>query len=647
MKAALLGLTGLVVTHVLAHPERRHANDVSLDRRGVDLSKFRMPELLTEYTASNKARSQAAVSAIHKRGDYVGAARQLVKTIAPGAEFRVVDDHYVGSDGLAHVNFRQTLHGIDIDNADFNVNVSPDGTIFSYGSSFYKGEAPSESPLIKRAFTDPAAALKGVVDALGLPVRANDAKAEPKQSNEEKETYTFKGTQGAVSDPEAKLVYLGKSDGSLGLTWRVETDVMDNWLLTYIDADNSKTVHGVVDYVSDVATMRVYPWTVASPDQGRRSVQTDPWNVDSSPLTWFGDRSNNYTTLWGNNAVAQTNHDGHNNVNDYRGSYRPKSTSGKFEYKYSPHQSNRSDYQDASITQLFYTANTYHDLLYALGFNEAAGNFQAKNSGRGGKGNDLVVLNAQDGDGTNNADFAAPPDGRRARMRMYMWTMTTPNRDCAFSADVVLHEYTHGLSERLTGGPANSACLTTLESGGMGEGWSDFMAAAVLVKPADTRATDFPIGAWISDNPAGIRSYPYSTSIKTNPHTYGAANRRNDVHDMGEIWANTLYEVFWNLVDKHGITADKYPSTNGTTGVPTDGRFLAMKIVMGGMAIQPCRPNMVSARDAILDSDKQLTRGANKCELWKGFAKRGLGVGAAFNNGGRRRVEDFTLPSGC
>lgn len=101
-------------------------------------------------------------------------------------------------------------------------------------------------------------------------------------------------------------------------------------------------------------------------------------------------------------------------------------------------------YVDASVTQLFYTANKYHDLLYLLGFNEAAGNFEVNNNGKGGKGNDFTILNAQDGAGTDNADFSTPPDGQNGRMRMFLWTASTPKRDCTFEAGVVIHEYTHG-----------------------------------------------------------------------------------------------------------------------------------------------------------------------------------------------------------
>jgi len=38
-------------------------------------------------------------------------------------------------------------------------------------------------------------------------------------------------------------------------------------------------------------------------------------------------------------------------------------------------------------------------------------------------------------------------------------------------ASIVIHELSHGLSMRLTGGPKDSGCLGWGESGGMGEGW--------------------------------------------------------------------------------------------------------------------------------------------------------------------------------
>jgi extracellular elastinolytic metalloproteinase len=300
-------------------------------------------------------------------------------------------------------------------------------------------------------------------------------------------------------------------------------------------------------------------------------------------------------------------------------------------------------YVNASTTQLFYTANTYHDLLYTLGFTEAAGNFEINNNNKGGKG-EIFWWNAQDGSGFNNANYQPSVDGQPGRIRMYIWNTGTPFRDGAFEAGIVIHEYTHGLSNRLTGGPSNTNCLNLLESGGMGEGWGDFYATAIRLKSGDTRATDYAMGAWASGKPAGIRTYKYSTSLTTNPHVYSDADALTGVHPIGTIWATMLYEVLWNLIDKHGKNDAARPSFDAN-GVPTDGKYLALKLVLDGMALQPCNPTFVTARDAILDADVALTGGANKCEIWTGFAKRGLGEDAVYN--ARERADGFVVPAGA
>jgi extracellular elastinolytic metalloproteinase len=169
-------------------------------------------------------------------------------------------------------------------------------------------------------------------------------------------------------------------------------------------------------------------------------------------------------------------------------------------------------------------------------------------------------------------------------MYMYMWTTATPQRDGSFEAGVVIHEYTHGLSNRLTGGPDNTKCLSVTESGGMGEGWGDFMATAIRTKESNTRETDYPMGAWVYNNPKGIRLYPYSTSLTTNPLTYSKVNGMTAVHQIGTVWATILYEVMWNLIDAHGNT-DAIRPTFDSNGVPTDGRFLAMQLVVSGMSL--------------------------------------------------------------
>ncbi|MBK8496895.1 MAG: M36 family metallopeptidase [Chitinophagaceae bacterium] len=119
------------------------------------------------------------------------------------------------------------------------------------------------------------------------------------------------------------------------------------------------------------------------------------------------------------------------------------------------------------ITNLFYWNNLIHDIFYAHGFCQAGGNFQDDNLGRGGVGNDHVNAEAQDGSGTNNANFSTPSGWREAagcrcchgmprfRTGMVMLIM-----------EIIIHEYGHGISKRITGGPANTIRLSNQEQGG-------------------------------------------------------------------------------------------------------------------------------------------------------------------------------------
>ena len=142
-----------------------------------------------------------------------------------------------------------------------------------------------------------------------------------------------------------------------------------------------------------------------------------------------------------------------------------------------------------------------HDKLYELGFTEAAGNFQSNNFGRGGLGNDPVQAEAQEGYYNNspnhqdNASFSTPPDGSSGLMQMYVFTGPTPARDADFDTEVILHEYTHGLSNRRVGGGVG---ITALQSKGLGEGWSDFYSLALLSQPADDVNACYPEGPYIT-----------------------------------------------------------------------------------------------------------------------------------------------------
>jgi len=253
-------------------------------------------------------------------------------------------------------------------------------------------------------------------------------------------------------------------------------------------------------------------------------------------------------------------------------------------------------------------------------------------------GNDAVQANAQDGSGTNNANFATPIDGQRPRMRMYVWTRTNPNRDGDLDTGIIVHEYGHGISIRLTGGPQNVNCLNGGEAGGMGEGWGDWWATAFRQRPPYHRNQPFEMGEY--DNVEGIRNYPYTTNMAENPETYNYITRAGyaGVHAKGAVWCGILWEAYWNFVDEYGFEPNWYESNKQNH----KGNHMILQDVVDGLKLQPCNPSFVDARDAILAADRVNYGGRNLCFLWRAFAKRGLGTGAA-----RGGIESFLFPSEC
>jgi hypothetical protein len=143
----------------------------------------------------------------------------------------------------------------------------------------------------------------------------------------------------------------------------------------------------------------------------------------------------------------------------------------------------------------------------------------------------------------------------------------------------------------------------------------------------------------------GIRPTRYSSDKTINSSTYASvANPAiSQPHGIGYVWATMLWDMYWNLAEKHGYNPNVYDSS--TTG----GNNLAIQLVMDGMKIQPCRPGFVDGRDAILVADQTLTTGANQCSIWRAFARRGLGFSASQGLSTSRTdgVEAFDMPPLC
>lgn len=238
-------------------------------------------------------------------------------------------------------------------------------------------------------------------------------------------------------------------------------------------------------------------------------------------------------------------------------------------------------------------------------------------------GDDLVTMSGEDATITIPSVFIGQTNGQRIKdalaqgVQVRLEGLATP--DTSFDTTVIVHEFAHGVTTRLTGGPSDANSLDGTIPGGMGEGWSDFFALVFTAKPADTRNTPRRIGQYSFD-PAGIRSFPYSSDLSINPLTYTDVRTRTEVHAVGEVWSAMLWEVYWNLVETHGFDTSLYGGPGGNN--------LALQLVIDGCKLQPSNPNFLQARDAILQADLVNNAGANQFALWQAFAKRGLGLSA-------------------
>ncbi|WP_228377058.1 T9SS-dependent M36 family metallopeptidase [Chryseobacterium sp. FH2] len=231
-------------------------------------------------------------------------------------------------------------------------------------------------------------------------------------------------------------------------------------------------------------------------------------------------------------------------------------------------------------------------------------------------------------------------------------TSITP--DGSFDNGIVTHEYGHGISNRLTGTGYN--CLNSgADKEQMGEGWSDFFAIMLTNKPGDNATVARGMGTYAAGQATtglGIRPAKYSPDLAINNFTYGDTNGMEylntsnqivpDVHSIGFIWATMLWDLHWQYVAKYGYSSDVTANT-------TSGSSRVLQLVTDALKLQVCNPTFVDGRNAILAAELATTNGADRCMIWRTFARRGLGVNASagVKTNINDQVEDLSVPADC
>ncbi|HQX82546.1 MAG TPA: M36 family metallopeptidase, partial [Vicinamibacterales bacterium] len=528
------------------------------------------------------------------------------------------------------------------------------------------------------ATTSAFTAAQAVARAAGSVGWTQEASALHQSPGRNGSTMVSRGTM--AGDARAWLVYFPVAHGAARLAWAMELWGDPDAFLILIDAEDGTVLFrkNATNYQTQSATYHVYnddSPAPMSPSTMLPGSGTQAPYILRSPLTLIGNEGPlSFNNLgWMTDGVNGGN--GWTDGNNVQAGLDLVSPDGievvaagalrVFNSTYDPavDAPSTNNYRVGEVINQFYWTNKYHDQLYLLGFTEAAGNFQNDNFGRGGVAGDRVRAEAQDYSGTNNANFSTLPDGTSGRMQMYVFTGPTPDRTSGLDHDVLLHELTHGTSNRLHG---NASGLLATMSGGMGEGWSDFYARAILSTAAEDVNGIYSMGGYVTnlmvagftDNYYyGIRRFPHA--VKTNlgsngkPHnpltfadidpaqinlTDGAYARGPigsatafQVHNIGEVWAAALFEVRARFINRLGWAT---------------GNQRILQFVTDGMKLDPWNPTLLQGRDSILAAaNAGGGTAADIADIWAGFATRGMGASALIVNPNTGTVvEAFDLP---
>ena len=593
-------------------------------------------------------------------GDSLNIALQYLKSNASqfglsraDFDYYKVTNRYTDADGgVTHIYLQQTYRGLPVANALANINISADGRVINAAVSFVPGLSSSQNTGAAQPAVGAAEAFSQFAQTFDLTLTGTPTVVAVLGGLEQTQEISSAGvTQQNIT---AGLEYVATPAG-VELAWAFNVEMLEaghsyDVLASAADGSLLRSTDRV-----KMASYNVLAPPLMSPYEGTRTIVVDPSDPAASPYGWHdvnGLPGADFFDTRGNNVFVQEDVDGLEVARDpnVAGSVavgnRPSGgASLTFDFPVNFAQP-PVNYQDASLTNLFYWVNYAHDVLYHYGFNEAAGNFQMTNYTGLGLGNDPIHAFGQ-ALTTIGPFFYPTPDGTAPILCMSDNSMfvTGPLRDADFDTGVIVHELTHGLTTRLVGGPANYTVLSSPQGAGIGEGLSDFVALMFHQKATTQKNDAVAIANYFfgyAPNGPGIRNYPYSYDMTIDPNTigiYNAGQTAAQYYDYGQAFASALWDLNWLLIDKYGYDA------NLATG--KGGNNMALQLLVDTLKLVPAEPSFLQFRNAMLAADLTRNKGVNQKEIWQAFARRGMGFSA--NDGGiatsTRVTEAFDMPA--
>src|SRR5262245_1237046 len=324
--------------------------------------------------------------------------------------------------GLTHITLGQQIDSIDIFQAEYTIHVNLDGAVIAASGELIPAAATAVNATSPRLTAEAALriAAREAGEELQTPLRLRIA---PSGANLYQE---FDRSAGFGDHVSAELAYFPLAADQVRLAWRFILTMREtpDMYFMLIDAERGSLLflynltcydenplkpHGMV--YSKESPRPNLPRAGSNPSEvGREDFpfHASPFNgvtifnISDPHFDWWA--GVNADNLVSNNTSAYLDRDATPNQPDMP---RLSVADGNFSFPVDlTQQPTTENYQKAAQSNLFYWVNRYHDILYSFGFNEVAGNFQTNNFGLGGRGGDPVLAEAQDGSGTNNANFS-------------------------------------------------------------------------------------------------------------------------------------------------------------------------------------------------------------------------------------------------
>lgn len=319
---------------------------------------------------------------------------------------RSVSEHPVARTGLTHLWLEQEVAGLTVHDAYAKAALNGRGELVH----MIEDLVPVPAADVRPARIGPDAALGAAL------LRLYPGLERPREVGRRGALVLFDPGRVFYRAPRVRPVAVPSGRGPLSAAFLVETWSRARNQLHETLVGGDGRVLSVVSRTSE-DEYNVFP---EDPDKTDQQIVTGPGaGNEQSPIGWLFPEVQTSVDLAGNNVHAYLDTD----ADDAPDPGGDPVTDGGFLTEADLTVSPSADAnRDVAVQNLFYLNNLIHDELYRHGFTETAGNFQEDNFGNGGLDGDSVNAEAQDGSGTDNANFATPPDGQKPRMQMFLWT---------------------------------------------------------------------------------------------------------------------------------------------------------------------------------------------------------------------------------